>query len=68
MLVFGLFEFWVPLIGIWLGAEAARVIALQTNFIGGILLLGLGLLTVVGGIRNRRKDENWPDMLHGGAG
>lgn len=57
MLVFGLFEFWVPLIGIWLGAEAAKAIALQTNFIGGVLLFGLGLLTVIGAILNQREDE-----------
>ena len=57
MLVFGLFEFWIPLIGIWIGSATAKAIALQTNFIGGLLLIGLGLLTVVGGIRNRQNDE-----------
>ena len=57
MLVFGVFEFVMPLLGIGLGAATARAIGLHTNVIGAVLLISLGLLTVVGGIRNRRQDE-----------
>jgi len=57
MLVFGLFEFVMPLLGIGLGAATARAIGLQTNIVGTVLLIVLGLLTVIGGVRNRRQDE-----------
>ena len=57
MLVFGVFEFIMPLLGIGLGAATARAVGLHTNVIGAVLLIVLGLLTVIGGIRNRREDE-----------
>jgi manganese efflux pump family protein len=57
MLVFGLFEFVMPLLGIGLGAATARAIGLQTNVVGTVLLIALGLLMVIGGIRNRPQDE-----------
>ncbi|GIT97733.1 manganese efflux pump [Sulfurovum sp. TSL1] len=57
MLVFGIFEFVMPLLGIGLGAATARVVGLHTNVIGAVLLIALGLLTVLSGIRNRRQDE-----------
>lgn len=57
MLVFGLFEFVMPLLGIGLGAATAHAIGLQTNVVGTILLIGLGLMIVIGGVRNRRQDE-----------
>lgn len=75
MLVFGLFEFVMPLIGIVLGAATARVIGLQTNIVGTVLLIGLGLLAVIGGVRNRRQDEklaryvtHWSGLLFLGLG
>jgi len=57
MLVFGVFEFVMPFLGIGLGAATAREIDLHTNVIGAVLLIALGLLTVIGGVRNRRQDE-----------
>lgn len=57
VLVSGLFEFVMPLLGIGLGAAAARAIRLQTNIVGATLLIFLGLLAVIGGIRNRSQDE-----------
>ncbi len=57
MLVFGVFEFVMPLLGIGLGAVTARAIGLQTNVVGTVLLIALGLLIVIGGVRNRRQDE-----------
>jgi len=57
MLVFGMFEFVMPLLGIGLGAATVRAIGLHTNVVGPVLLIALGLLTVIGGIRNRRQDE-----------
>ena len=57
MLVFGLFEFVMPLLGIVLGAATARAIGLQTNIVGTVLLVALGLLAVIGGVRNGQEDE-----------
>ena len=57
MLVFGVFEFVMPLLGIVLGAAVARAIGLHTNLIGTVLLIALGLLAVIGGIRNRSQEE-----------
>lgn len=57
MLVFGIFEFVVPLTGIWLGAAAAGLIGLHSNIIGGILLSGLGLLAVIDSLRDHSNDE-----------
>jgi len=57
MLVFGMFEFVMPLLGIGLGAATVRAIGLHTNVVGPVLLIALGLLTVIGGVRNRRQDE-----------
>jgi len=57
MLVFGVFEFLMPLLGIGLGAATARALGLQTNIVGTVLLVALGLLAVYGGIRNRCQDE-----------
>lgn len=57
MLVFGVFEFFMPLLGIGLGATTARAIGLQTNLAGTVLLIALGLLAVIGGVRNRSQDD-----------
>jgi len=57
MLIFGLFEFFVPLLGIWLGSKTAETIGLHANLVGAVLLVGLGLFTGVGGIRRQSEDE-----------
>lgn len=57
MLVFGVFEFVMPLLGIALGASTARALGLDTDIVGAVLLTALGLLVIVGGVRNRSQDE-----------
>lgn len=57
MVVFGVFEFMMPLLGIGLGATTARALGLQTDAVSAVLLIGLGLLAVVAGVRNRHQDE-----------
>lgn len=57
MLVFGVFEFVMPLLGIGLGVTAARAIGLPMDIVGTVLLIALGLLVVIGGFRNRSQDE-----------
>ena len=56
-LVFGVFEFWVPLVGMWLGAATARSLGLHSSILGGVLIMGIGLLAVAGGVRNQGNDE-----------
>ncbi|MFP4207457.1 MAG: manganese efflux pump MntP family protein [Wenzhouxiangella sp.] len=47
LLVFGSFEFFVPLIGVWLGSRLARVITEHTEWLGAVLLIGLGVFTLL---------------------
>jgi len=53
MLIFGIFEFFIPLFGIWLGANAARAIGLHAQQVGAILLGGLGLYAIISGLRKK---------------
>jgi putative Mn2+ efflux pump MntP len=58
VIVFGVFEFVVPLIGIAIGQTAASLIAESATWIGPTLLIGLGSLTVFAGLRlSTRRDE-----------
>ena len=56
LLVFGAFEFLVPLIGVWLGLNAARRIADVGEWLGALLLMALGLFTLVS-VRFSRTDR-----------
>lgn len=46
--VFGLFEFLMPLIGIWLGRRIAEALAANLSWMAPALLIGFGLSTLVG--------------------
>ncbi|MEE4637448.1 MAG: manganese efflux pump [Wenzhouxiangella sp.] len=46
LLVFGAFEFLVPLIGVWLGSTLAGALAEHTEWLGPVLLISLGLFTL----------------------
>ena len=74
-IVFGVFEFLVPLLGIALGAATARSLDVPMSLVGAVLLIALGLLAVVGGLRNRSADErlarvatNWRGLVMVAAG
>lgn len=47
LFVFAVFEFFVPLIGLWLGHRSAHFIAVQAEWLGPVLLAGLGLWTLI---------------------
>lgn len=75
MLVFGLFEFFIPLLGIWLGGSLARSIGLETQGISAALLVVLGLLAVTGGMLKgedhehlARRVTNWGGLVILAAG
>ncbi len=63
MLVFGFFEFFIPLIGLILGASAARKIGMHSVYIGAALLFGLGLLVVIEGFRGSSHDERLAERM-----
>lgn len=73
-LVFGAFEFAVPLVGIWLGEATATRIGSAAGTIGATLLIAIGAWTVVSGIRNKRDDHiadrttTWPGLVTLAAG
>jgi manganese efflux pump family protein len=56
VLVFGLYEFFVPLIGVGLGRTAARWVNANAAWVGSALLMTLGLFTLAAGYRNRSED------------
>ncbi len=58
MIVFGTFEFFIPLAGIWLGVTTARIIGLHSNIIGAVMLCILGIISVIGSMRNGDDDKN----------
>jgi putative Mn2+ efflux pump MntP len=57
--VFGAVEFVVPLIGLWIGAAAAELIGSQARWIAAALLIGVGLLAVISGLRRKGDDERF---------
>ena len=73
-LVFGAFEFAVPLVGIWLGAATATRIGTAAGTIGATLLIAIGAWTVVSGIRDSPDDRiadsatTWPGLVALAAG
>lgn len=52
--VFGAMEFAVPLIGIWLGRQAARTLGDVAGWLGPTLLVALGLWVATSPLRSRR--------------
>ena len=68
MLVFGAFEFSVPLVGVWLGASLAQLVTARTDWLGPVLLIGLGLFTLLSARvsrRDRRRMASAVTTWHG---
>jgi putative Mn2+ efflux pump MntP len=55
--VFAAFEFTVPLIGLWLGQNASRSVIGASSWLGAVLLMALGLLTVFQSTREARDTK-----------
>lgn len=66
--VFGFFEFFIPLVGIWLGISAARLIQDLVSWLGPALIIILGVWTMFSGILNERKFYNLADYVTSWAG
>ncbi|MGH3395736.1 MAG: manganese efflux pump MntP family protein [Streptosporangiaceae bacterium] len=59
-LVFGAFEAGMPVVGLLIGQHVATQIGQASQWIGGGLLVGVGLVGLIGPIRTRRRGES-PD-------
>lgn len=55
-LVFGAFEAGMPVVGLLIGQHVATQIGQASRWIGGALLVGVGLVGLIGPIRVRRAD------------
>jgi manganese efflux pump family protein len=69
-LVFGAMEFSVPLVGIWLGRQAARWLGAVAAWLGPALLIGLGVWVATSLLRGRavakreaRQVTTWGGLL-----
>tara|TARA_B100000508_G_scaffold141095_1_gene146747 strand:- start:24064 stop:24618 length:555 start_codon:yes stop_codon:yes gene_type:complete len=60
ILTFGLFEFFIPLVGIFIGREFSKYIADYASYIGGSLLLLIGILIIYSALS---KDDNHESKL-----
>lgn len=57
IIVFGLFEFTIPLAGIWLGRSLTRFISEQASWISTAALAGLGIWIIYTALRRERDEE-----------
>lgn len=68
LLVFAVFEFFVPLVGVWIGQQAAQALADRAAWIGPACLFGLGALAVVSAVRGERQQRDLARYLTGWGG
>lgn len=75
ILVFGLFEFFVPLLGITMGQSVALWIEQEVTWVGAGFLAVLGIWTIIAGLRQPAADETlapklttWAGLMGLGAG
>lgn len=58
IIIFGIFEFCVPLVGIWLGREFSGILAAVIWWLGPSILIVVGLWTMIAGILDRYDLED----------
>ena len=63
LIVFAVFEFGVPLIGLWLGRNAAEYMANGSAWLGPVLLAALGLLTLYESTRDTRSQKKLAERM-----
>ena len=57
MLVFGVFEFTLPLVGMWMGRGLAARLGLASSLPAAVLLVGLGLLALGSAFRSSAQGD-----------
>ncbi len=60
---FGVFEFVVPLVGIWLGGAAAQTIGTHASWVGASLIIVLGAWTVFSGATSHDGDKSMAELV-----
>ena len=68
LLVFGAFEFFVPLVGVWIGLQAAEMLVERAAWLGPAFLFGLGLLAILSAMRGKRQRRDLARYLTGWVG
>ncbi|HKL06916.1 MAG TPA: manganese efflux pump [Roseovarius sp.] len=68
LVVFGAFEFTIPLVGAWLGQHVARLIAGHADWLGPLFLMSLGGMTIAGALRSPSGRKDIARFLTGWAG
>lgn len=68
LLVFAVFEFSVPLLGVVLGQHAAQALAQHSAWLGPLLLAGLGIATLIAAARSRVDREKLAQAMTGWRG
>lgn len=63
LLVFAGFEFFIPLIGVWLGQQMATTLVAYSDWLGPVLLVGLGLVTFITARRPRRDRQKLAQIV-----
>lgn len=58
ILVFGIFEFVIPLVGLLIGQQLSTYIASYASYIGGGILLILGLFMIYKSFKANKKEES----------
>lgn len=57
IVVFGLFEFFIPLVGVFIGRQFSSLIADYASIVGGTLLVLFGLFIFYKTLRSSKKEE-----------
>jgi putative Mn2+ efflux pump MntP len=57
LLVFGVFEFLMPLLGAWLGQQISSRLVSYTDWLGPLLLGMLGVVTLLSAVRGTQSDR-----------
>jgi len=68
LMVFALFEFLVPLIGVWLGQQVTVALVAHIAWLSPALLAGLGLVTLLSALGSRRDREKLARAVSGWRG
>lgn len=63
VLVFGIFEFVIPLVGIILGRTVVRFVEFSADFIGAALLLLIGCYALYKGVQSQSPDQKFARLM-----
>jgi putative Mn2+ efflux pump MntP len=68
LIMFGVFEFSIPLFGLWLGSNLSNLLTERFGWLGPLLIAGIGLWTLFQAIRETRDDKKLAKWLSSWGG